>query len=125
MQHEAELFSQLKEHVRTTGFNDSNGLWQTVLHRQEVESFCPPKELAFTVCCEQFDSETGFRRPTLSGPFDASVMPRSERPAVTFSGKNRITFGGEVWRRFFLLKRSDEENDLACRVVQFPDLYKK
>jgi len=87
MQHEAELFSQLREHVRTTGFNDSNGLWQTVAHRQEVESFCPPKELAFTLCCEQFESETGFRRPTLSGPFDASVMPRFERPAVTFSGK--------------------------------------
>ena len=101
MQHEAELFSQLREHVRTTGFNDSNGLWQTVAHRQEVESFCPPKELAFTVCCEQFDSETGFRRPTLSGPFDASdaALRTSSR---NFFGENRIRFGGEVWSRFFL-----------------------
>jgi len=87
MQHEAQFFSKLKDHVRTMGFNDSYGLWQTVAHWQEVESFCPAKELAFTVCCEQFDSEAGFRRPTLIGPFDASVMPRFERPAVTFSRK--------------------------------------
>ena len=76
------------------GFNESYGLWQTVAHRQEVESFCSPKERAFTVCCEQFDSETGFRRPTLSGPFDASVMPRFERPAVTFFGEKP----NQIWR---------------------------
>jgi len=87
MQHEAELFSKLKEYVRTMEFNDSSGRWKTVAQRQEVESFCPPKELAFTVWCEQFDSETGFRRPTLSGLSDASVMPRFKRSTVTFRGK--------------------------------------
>jgi hypothetical protein len=84
MQHEPELFSKSGEHGATMGFNDSYGLWQSVVNQEEVE-FCLPKELAFTAWCEQFDSETWFRRST--SPFDASVVPCFERPAVTFRGK--------------------------------------
>jgi hypothetical protein len=92
MQHEPELFSKSGEHVATMGFDDSYGLCQTVVHQEKVD-FCLPKELAFTVWCEEFDSETWFRRSTSGGPFDASVMPRRECPAVTFRGKLNHIWG--------------------------------
>lgn len=83
MQHEAELSSNSGEHAATMGATIA-----TVLaNQEEVQSFCLPKELAFTAWCEEFDSERRFRPSTSSGPFDASVMPRFERPAVTFRAK--------------------------------------
>jgi hypothetical protein len=43
-----EIFSESGEHIATIGFNESYGLWQiAVVQREEMEFFCPSKEVAF------------------------------------------------------------------------------
>ena len=54
------------------GFNEGYGLWQiVVLQREEIEFFCPTKELAFAAWNKEFDAETGFPQTAAIGPPDA------------------------------------------------------
>jgi len=42
------MFNKSGEQIATIGFNESYGLWQIVLvEREEIEFFCPSKEVAF------------------------------------------------------------------------------
>lgn len=60
------------EHVATIGFNEAFGLWQiVVVNREEMEFFCPSKEIAFAACHEEFDPETGFPKSTSASGFEA------------------------------------------------------
>ncbi len=54
------------------GFNEFHGSWQiVVLQREELEFFCPTREMAFAAWNEEFDPESGFPRKTTAGPADA------------------------------------------------------
>lgn len=65
------MLNRSGEQAATIGFNEAHGLWQSVvLHREEMECFCPTKEMAFAAWNEDFDSETGFPRSTSSGSPD-------------------------------------------------------
>jgi hypothetical protein len=56
------------EQVATIGFNEAGGLWQiVVLQREEIEFFCPTREVAFAAWHDEFDSETGFPRSATGG----------------------------------------------------------
>jgi len=47
---------------------ESFGFWQIVLvQREEIEFFCPTKEVAFAARHDEFDLETGFPRTTATG----------------------------------------------------------
>jgi hypothetical protein len=60
------------EHVATIGFNEAFGLWQiVVVNREEMEFFCPSKEIAFAAWHEEFDPETGFPKSTSASAFEA------------------------------------------------------
>jgi hypothetical protein len=50
----------------------SHGLWQIVaLRREELEFFCPTREMAFAAWNEEFDPESGFPQTATTGPADA------------------------------------------------------
>jgi hypothetical protein len=56
----------------TGQFNEAHGLWQiVVLQREELEFFCPTREMAFAALNEEFDPESGFPRTATIGPADA------------------------------------------------------
>jgi hypothetical protein len=60
------------QQVATIGFNEACGLWQVVvLQREEIEFFCPTREVAFAAWHDEFDPETGFPRSATVGMPDA------------------------------------------------------
>jgi hypothetical protein len=66
------MFNRAGEQVAAIGFNEAHGLWQiVVLQREELEFFCPTKEMAFTAWNDEFDPESGFPRTATTGPADA------------------------------------------------------
>jgi hypothetical protein len=66
------LCNKAGEHVATIGFTEACRLWQiVVVKREEMEFFCPSKEIAFAAWHDEFDSETGFPKSSSAGPFDA------------------------------------------------------
>jgi hypothetical protein len=67
-----EMFNVSGDHIATIGFNESYGLWQVVVvQREEIEFFCPTKEVAFAAWNEEFDPGTGFPRSTAIGQPDS------------------------------------------------------
>jgi len=67
-----EMFNGSGDHIATIGFNESYDLWQiVVVQREEIEFFCPTKEVAFAAWNDEFDPETGFPRATATGQPDA------------------------------------------------------
>jgi hypothetical protein len=63
-----EMFNESGEHIATIGFNEFCGFWQiVVVQREEIEFFCPNKEVAFAAWNDEFDPETGFPRATATG----------------------------------------------------------
>jgi hypothetical protein len=55
----AAMCNTAGEQVATIGFNEASGVWQiVVLERQDLEFFCPTKELAFAAWRNEFDPET-------------------------------------------------------------------
>ena len=72
MRDSTAMVNQAGEHIATIGFNEACGLWQIVIvHRRELEFFCPTREVAFTAWREEFDPETGFPRSNLNAASDA------------------------------------------------------
>ena len=72
MQQATQVFNRSGEHVATIGFNEACGLWQiVVVQREELEFFCPSKEVALAAWKDEFDPETGFPKSTSSRPSDA------------------------------------------------------
>jgi hypothetical protein len=66
------MWNRSGEQVATIGFNEACGLWQiVVLQREEMEFFCPTREVAFAAWQDEFDSETGFPRSATGGIPDA------------------------------------------------------
>jgi hypothetical protein len=66
------LCNKAGQHVATIGFNEAFGLWQiVVVNRDELEFFCPSKEIAFAAWHDEFDPETGFTKSMSTSPFDA------------------------------------------------------
>jgi hypothetical protein len=62
------ILNKSGEHVAAIGFNESLGLWQiVVVQREEIEFFCPTKEVAFAAWHDEFHPETGFRRSIATG----------------------------------------------------------
>ena len=56
------MFNRSGGQVAATGFNEAHGLWQiVVLRREELEFFCPRKEMAFAAWNDEFDPESGIR----------------------------------------------------------------
>ena len=61
MRDSTAMVNRAVEHIATIGFNEACGLWQIVIvHRRELEFFCPTREVAFAAWREEFDPETGF-----------------------------------------------------------------
>jgi hypothetical protein len=72
MRDHTEIFNKSGDHVATIGLNELHGLWQIVIvRREEIEFFCPTKDVAFAVWHDEFDPETGFPRSTETGRPDA------------------------------------------------------
>jgi hypothetical protein len=66
------LRNKAGQHVATIGFNEAFGLWQIVFaNREEMEFFCPSKEIAFAAWHDEFDPETGFPKSMSTSPFDS------------------------------------------------------
>jgi hypothetical protein len=66
------MFNRAGEQVATIRFNETCGLWQIVsLQRQEIEFFCPTKDVAFAAWHEEFDPESGFPKSAAPGLLDA------------------------------------------------------
>jgi hypothetical protein len=66
------LCNNAGQHVATIGFNEALGLWQiVVVNRDELEFFCPSKDIAFVAWHDEFDPETGFPKSMSTSPFDA------------------------------------------------------
>jgi len=60
------------ERIATIGFKEACRLWPiVVVHRKEVEFFCPTREVGFAAWQDEFDAQTG--------------SPRSNLPAVSDS----------------------------------------
>jgi hypothetical protein len=65
------VFDRSGEQVAAIGSNENHGLWQiVVLQREELEFFCPTREMAFAAWNEEFDPESGFPRTATIEPAD-------------------------------------------------------
>lgn len=72
MRDSTPMFNPSGVQVAAIGFNDAHGLWQiVVLQREELEFFCPTKEMALAAWNDEFDPESGFPRTTTTGPADS------------------------------------------------------
>ena len=66
------MFNRSGQHIAPIGFNESCGLWQVVIvQREDLEFFCPTKEVAFAAWHNEFDPETGFPRGAAAEAPDA------------------------------------------------------
>lgn len=72
MRDRTATFNRSGEQVAAIEFNEAHGLWQiVVLQREELEFFCPTREIAFAAWNEEFDPGSGFPRTATTGPADA------------------------------------------------------
>jgi hypothetical protein len=72
MRDSTAMFNRSGKQVAANGFNEAHGLWQiVVLQREELEFFCPTREMAFAAWNEEFDPESGFPRTATTGPADS------------------------------------------------------
>jgi hypothetical protein len=72
MRDSTAVFNRSGKQVAAIGFNEAHGLWQiVVLQCEELEFFCPTREMAFAAWNEEFDSESGFPRTATTRPEDA------------------------------------------------------
>ncbi len=72
MRDSVAMFNGSGKQVAAIGLNEAHGLWQiVVLQDEELEFFCPTREMAFAAWNEEFDRESGFPRTTTTGPADS------------------------------------------------------
>ena len=57
-----EVFNESGEHIATIGFNECCGFWQiVVVQREEIEFFCPTKDVAFAAWNDELTQKWDFR----------------------------------------------------------------
>lgn len=72
MRDSTAMFNRSGKRAAAIGFNEAHGLWQiVVLQREELEFFCPSKEMALAAWNDEFEPESGFPRTASTGPADA------------------------------------------------------
>jgi hypothetical protein len=69
MRETTTILSKSGVHVATIGFNEGLEAWQIlIVRRNDLEFFCPSKEIPFMSWHEEFDPETGFPRSSRPVP---------------------------------------------------------